>query len=115
MLKDSIIGAGIVMVIVSVVIGVQIGKHQGFTLGYTVGEDRGSTLQLAHDKVAIKPVFDENTKLIQEYNQLSDNYNTLRSNVIKYISATQYQISKPITCNTDTTFVSLGDISTTCR
>lgn len=111
---DSKILVGIILLI-ALVGCVQIGKHQGFADGYTTGENRGANLQLAHDKKIVQPIYDQNSKLVSQYNQLSDNYNTLRSAVEAYVGATKYQASKPITCNTDTTFAALGDLSTTCN
>lgn len=110
---DSKILAGLLLIVI-LIGGIQMGKHQGFADGYTTGESRGSSLQRSRDIVSATPIYNDNTKLTQEYNQLSENYNNLRSAVIKYVGATQYQASKPVTCNTDTYFANLGSITTTC-
>jgi hypothetical protein len=112
--------AGLLTFVIGVLIGVcsgfYFGQNQGKDTAYNKGHDAGYANAKKDFKYKIDgydEVLSQNSKLTTDYNDLVNQYNSLRDAAIHYVGANSYQSRAPITCNTYNYSV-LNSSSTTC-
>jgi hypothetical protein len=80
------------------------GTYGGYVSGHKQGVTSGKKIQAIIDKPASDAAWTLDTQLVSlqnQYNELADNYNTLRDSVIQYVGATQYKAAQPINCTSN--------------
>lgn len=91
----------VVLLVAGCVTAFRTGKNQGLAVSRS-SKAQVSQLQTENTRLeeALKTSISSSFEAADKYNSLVTDYNNLRSAVVKYVGATQYQARAPITCNT---------------
>lgn len=90
-------------IVISVILAGAVALAGGYRWGHSQGEKRGySRGYTSGEKSVVIPesYFTQYMNLQTEHNKLVTDYNNLLEQARNYVNANQFQVRKPVTCNT---------------